>query len=125
MPVGSTALIKAKEHLEKMKARVASMKVKGEEAVGQGISAAEVFGGSIGGGFLDEKFGTDEGDGIKVYKVHGAPVNMLIGAAGLGAAFFDIAGKHGSHLHDLSKGFLAAYGVQVGRAIAKKTDSIT
>jgi hypothetical protein len=122
--MASSALVKAREHLMKMHARVKGMKVKGEEAVGQGISAVEVFGGAVGGGFLDEKFGTDEGDGIKVYKVHGAPVNLLVGAAGLGAAFFDVAGKHAAHLHDVSKGFLASYGVNVGRAIAKKTETV-
>lgn len=122
--MASSALVKAREHLAKLHSRVASLKGKGEEAVGEAVAAVEVFGGALGGGFLDEKMGTLESDGVKVYKVQGVPVNIGLGLAAKAAAFMGVAGKHGKHLHDVGNGFLAAYGVKLGESIAKKTETV-
>jgi hypothetical protein len=119
----SRALVKAREHLARLHQRVQSMKGKGEEAVGEALAAVEVVGGAAAGGFVDEKWGTDDGTGAKVASIHGVPANLLIGVGGKVASFMGIAGKHGKHAHDVSNGFLAAYGVHLGRAAARKAAS--
>lgn len=123
--MASSALVKAKESLAKVHARFGMVRKQAEEKVGMAIDAVECVAGSVGGGFIDEKMGHDEGDGIKVYKLHGFPANLAIGAAGIAAGMMGAAGKHSEHVAGVAKGFLAAYGVNVGRAIAKKTESVT
>ncbi len=117
----SSALTKVREQLEKAKERMTAMRARGEEALGQGLAAVEVFTGAAAGGFVDERFGEDQGDGIKVHKTQGVPTNLLIGAGGKVAAFMGVFGKHAGHGHEIANGFLAAYGTNVGRAVAKKT----
>lgn len=122
--MGSSALVKAREHLSKVHAKVGAMRKQAEEKVGMVIEAAEGTVGAVGAGFIDEKLGADEGDGIKVYKVHGVPANLAIGAAGLAAGVMGAAGKHSEHVAGIAKGFLAGYGYNVGRAVAKKTETV-
>lgn len=122
--MASSALVKAREHLSRLHARVAHLRGKGEEAVGQGIAAAEVVGGAAVAGFIDEKWGTDDGSGVKLATVRGVPATLLIGAVGKGAAFMGVAGKHGGHLHDVSNGLLAGYGYHLGIQAAKKAASV-
>ena len=118
--MASSALVKAREHLARLHQRVKGISAKGEEAVGAGISAALVTGGAAGAGFVDEKFGVDDGTGIKQYVVSGVPVSLLAGIGGHAAAFMGVAGKHGGHVHDVASGALAAYGYNLGRSTAKK-----
>jgi hypothetical protein len=120
--MGSLALVKARDALMSAHNRIKSLKGKGEEATGHLVSAAEVVGGSVAGGFLDERMGTDDGEGVKIHTVHGVPTNLVVGVGGLFAAFMGLAGKHSDHLYDISKGFGAAYGANLGRSIAKKTE---
>lgn len=119
--MASSALVKAREHLAKLHHRVQSLKGKGEEAVGQTVSSALVVGGAAGAGFIDEKWGTDDGTGSKMATLHGVPANLLIGAGGKIAAFMGIAGKHSMHAHDAANGFLAGYGYHLGKAAARKS----
>lgn len=121
--MSSAALVKAKEALEKAREHTKALKAKGEESVGQLVSTGEVFGGSVAGGFLDEKMGVDEGDGVKVHKIQGVPTNLIAGLAGVMASFAGMFGKHSEHAYDLSKGVMAAYGANLGRSLAKKTET--
>jgi hypothetical protein len=116
----SSALVKAREHLARLHGRVQSLKGKGEEAVGETLAAVEVVTGSAAAGFVDEKWGTDDGSGIKVATLHGVPASLLIGGGGKIAAFMGIAGKHSKHAHDLANGFLGGYGYVLGHHTAKK-----
>jgi hypothetical protein len=118
--MASTALVKAREHLARMHRHIQGLKGKGEESVGETIAAVEVVGGAAAAGFIDEKWGTDDGSGIKMALLHGVPANLLLGAGGKIAALAGIAGKHGKHVHDASNGLLAGYGYHLGRAAAKK-----
>lgn len=118
--MASTALVKAREHLARLHQRVQSLKGRGEEAVGETVAAAVTVGGGAAGGFIDEKWGIDDGTGAKMAVVHGVPANLLLGLAAKGGAFMGVAGKHGRHLHDAGNGLLAAYGVHLGRAAARK-----
>jgi hypothetical protein len=122
--MASSALVKAREHLMRMRSHVTNIKARGEEAVGEGLATVEVFGGSVAGGFLDEKMGQDEGDGIKVHRLHNIPTNLILGASAKAAAFLGAAGKHGKHVHDIGNGLLAAYGTTLGRSLAKKTETV-
>jgi hypothetical protein len=117
----STALVKAREHLARLHSRVQSLKGKGEQAVGEAVSTALVAGGAAGAGFVDEKWGTDDGSGAKIAMVHGVPTNLLLGVAAMGATFMGIAGKNSQHGYDAAKGFIAGYTYHLGRAAAKKT----
>ncbi|MDP9002370.1 MAG: hypothetical protein M3O46_19940 [Myxococcota bacterium] len=122
--MSSAALVKAREHLSRMHARVQSLKGKGEEAVGETIAAVEVVGGAAAAGFIDEKWGTDDGSGIKMAHLHGVPANLLLGAGGKLVTFMGIAGKQSQHAHDVSNGFLAGYGYHLGIAAAKKAATV-
>jgi hypothetical protein len=122
--MASSALVKAREHLMRMRSHVSSIKARGEEAVGEGLAAVEVFGGATAGGFLDEKMGQDEGDGIKVHRLHGIPTNLMLGAAAKLTSFAGMYGKHGKHVHDVGNGLLAAYGTTLGRSLAKRTETV-
>jgi hypothetical protein len=121
----SSALVKAREHLARLHNRVQGLKEKGEEAVGETVAAAEVVGGAVAGGFIDEKWGSDDGDGIKLLRLHGVPASLLIGGLGKVGAFMGIAGKSGQHAHDIANGMLASYGVHVGRNLARKVAATT
>jgi hypothetical protein len=121
MATGSTALVKAREHLARLHQRVQSLRGKGEEAVGEGIAAALVVGGAGAAGFIDEKWGTDDGTGAKMAQLHGVPANLLLGIGGKVSAFMGIAGKHSKHVHDAANGLLAGYGYHLGRAAARKS----
>lgn len=122
--MASSALVKARNALATVHARFKGMSARNEERVEHVIEATEGTVGAVGAGFIDEKLGADEGDGIKIHKVHGVPSNLAIGVAGLAAGVMGAAGKHSGHLAGVAKGFLAAYGYNVGRAVAKKTETV-
>lgn len=118
--MASTALATARAHLARLHSRVQSLKGKGEEAVGETLAAVEVVAGSAAAGFIDQKWGTDDGSGMKVATMHGVPASLLIGGGAKIAAFMGIAGKHGKHAHDVANGFLGGYGYVLGHHTAKK-----
>jgi hypothetical protein len=118
--MASSALVKAREHLARMHNRIKGLSAKGEEAVGEGISAALVTGGAGAMGFADAKWGANDGTGNVVMVVQGVPVSLLVGLGGHAAAFMGIAGRHSKHVHDAASGALAAYGYNLGKSMAAK-----
>jgi hypothetical protein len=107
-----------KDQLARVRAGAAKVREHLEGAVPHLIGAAEVFAGGAFGGFIDEKWGTPDEHGIKEHKIAGVPTNLGIGGLLILASAFGIAGKQSHHTWDVGKGFVAAYGVNLGRTMA-------
>lgn len=109
----------AKEQYEKLKARVASMKEKGQEALGHVLQTVEVGGTSFAFGFMRGKMGDQNGD----LDVVGVPASLGTGAAMHVLGFLGIFGKHSEHAHNIGDGAIAEYGAVAGMRLgAEKSD---
>jgi hypothetical protein len=109
----------AKEQYEKLKARVASMKEKGQEALGHVLQTVEVGGTAFAFGFMRGKMGDQNGD----LDVVGVPASLGTGAAMHVLGFLGIFGKHSEHAHNIGDGALAEYGAVAGMRLgAEKSD---
>lgn len=110
----------AKEQYEKLKARVASMKEKGQEALGHVLQTVEVGGTSFAFGFMRGKMGDQNGD----LDVVGVPASLgtAVGMHVLG--FLGIFGKHSEHAHNIGDGAVAEYAAVAGMRLGaeKSTD---
>jgi hypothetical protein len=96
-------------NLATLRARLANMKEKSEEALGHGLQVAETFAASAAAGYLNTKFGTN-GE----HTIQGVPTDLLAGLAlGIGGAA-GMFGKHDGHAVNLGAGLLAAYGYRLG-----------
>jgi hypothetical protein len=102
-------------NLERVKAHMAKVKEKGEEAIGQGIQLAEVAGAAGIAGYVNAKFGTDTGNELQI---KGVPADLLTGIGLHALAFLGGAGKHATHAHNVADGLVAAYAYRAGVAAA-------
>lgn len=119
--MASSALTKARDALMKAHSHVTKLRGHGEAAMGEALRSAEGVVGAAGMGYVDEKYGVDNGDGIKQATItNHVPTSLGVGILGKALAFMKIAGKHSEHVHGLASGVLDAWGYNLGRAAAKK-----
>lgn len=95
---------------EKLKARVASLKEKSTEALGQVLQTVEVGGSAFAFGFMRGKMGDDNGE----LDVVGIPASLGAGVLLHGMGFLGLFGKHSEHAHNLGDGAIAEYGAIAG-----------
>jgi hypothetical protein len=100
----------ASSKLEAFKARLATMREKGQEQIGHAFQAVEVAGTAFAFGFARGKMGDENGD----LDVLGIPAS---GAAFLGLhalGFLGVFGKHAEHVHNVADGAGAEYAAVAG-----------
>src|SRR6185437_11141763 len=95
----SQSITTVRRQLASARSALSKAREKVEGVVPQVVSTAEVFGGSVGGGFIDEAYGTPDANGIKEHKIMNVPTNLGVGGALVVAGAVGLAGKHGSHLY--------------------------
>jgi hypothetical protein len=95
---------------EKLKARVATMREKGQEAIGTVLQTVEVGGTAFGFGFMRGKMGDAQGD----LDIVGIPASLGTAVAMHGLGFMGVFGKHSEHAHNIGDGALAEYGAVQG-----------
>lgn len=104
---------------EKLKARMATWKEKGQETLGSVLQTVEVGGTAFAFGFMRGKMGDQNGD----LDVVGVPASLGAGLALHGLGFLGVFGKHSEHAHNLGDGAIAEYGaVQGMRMGAARSD---
>ena len=105
-----------------MHQRLASVKEKAEETMGQAIQVAETVGAAGAMGYVNAKMGKD-GE----FRVGNVPLDLGLAAAGLGMALFGALGKYGEHGVNLAAGCGAAYAYRMGEKMGTqaKTSGVT
>lgn len=105
---------------EKLKARMASWKEKGQETLGNVLQTVEVGGTAFAFGFMRGKMGDQNGD----LDVVGVPASLGSAVALHGLGFLGVFGKHSEHAHNLGDGALAEYAAVQGMKLgaSKSTD---
>jgi hypothetical protein len=109
MAFDTRSLTKAKEYVERVQQRMARMREKSEEVIGEGIAAAEVAGTAFGLGYANARFG--ERGSLQMF---GVPVDLGVAVAMHGLAFAGGLGKYAEHGHNIGTGALACYAYRTG-----------
>lgn len=104
---------------EKLKARVANMKEKGQEALGSVLQSAEVGGSAFAFGYMRGRMGDDNGE----FDVVGIPASLGAAVAFHGMGFLGLFGKHSEHAHNLGDGALAEYAAVAGMRMGNAKSS--
>jgi len=102
-----------------IKSKYDAMRAQSNEMVREVLSIAEVAGGALGFGFLNQRYGNDA-SGTE-YQLFGAPVDLLAGIGLHLMAWFDLGGKYNEDLHMLGNAGLAAYGYRLGETLGKQS----
>lgn len=95
---------------ERLKARVETLKEKGQEAIGSVLQTAEVAGTAFAFGFMRGKMADVEGN----LDVVGIPASLGASIALHGLGFLGVFGKHSEHAHNLGDGAIAEYAAVAG-----------
>lgn len=95
---------------ERLKARVETLKEKGQEALGSVLQSAEVGGAAFAFGFMRGKMADTDGN----LDVVGIPASLGASIALHGLGFLGVFGKHSEHAHNLGDGALAEYAAVAG-----------
>lgn len=103
---------------ERLKARVETLKEKGQEALGSVLQTAEVGGTAFAFGFMRGKMADQDGN----LDVVGIPASLgsSIGLHALG--FLGVFGKHSEHAHNLGDGALAEYATVAGMRMGTRNE---
>jgi hypothetical protein len=92
----------------------------GKSTTGKVLETLEVGAGAVGVGVLAGRLQTTSIGST------GVPLGLALGFAGHAAAFFDLAGKYGEHLHNVSNGaiagWLAMWGAGQGMQMRQKAN---
>lgn len=100
------ALAKSKENIEEI----------AQHSVGTLVVGVTAF----AGGFADQRFGTDAGDGVPEHRVGGLPTTLIAGAGAFGATVLGGFGKMSHIGYDAAKGAVGAYMATLGRHAGAK-----
>lgn len=83
-------------------AKLAKVRGKTEEKVGEVFKLAETVGGALAVGYFRGKYG-------EVQVGPGVPIEAVVGGALSLAAFVDLPGRYSEHLHNLGNGILGSW----------------
>ena len=103
----------AKEALTRAKHAMGRVREKAEEAIGSGLEVAEVGGTAFGFGYVNGRWGGDEGE----MKVFGLPVDLGVGIALTGVSMFGGFGKYAEHGVNVGAGAIASYAYRAGHQL--------
>lgn len=94
---------------ERTKARMASMKAKAEEALGEAVATVE----TVGAGFLGAYGRGRFGEGGR-WEVAGVEATLAAGVILHATGFLGLFGRYDEHAHNIGNGLLTEYAVTKG-----------
>jgi len=114
--ITDTQLARVQGVMNKAKDKASKARAKAQEKMGDVIATGEAVGAAAAMGFIRGKM---EKDG-KQFVIPGTTIDieLLVGLAGVGSAFFDLFGKYDKDVLNMSNGILAHYSGQVFRKFA-------
>lgn len=105
-------IARMKTRYEGLMKRADGIRKKGESAVENLVSAAEVSGSAFALGLVQGRYGP--------VSVVGVPLDLALGAGLHAAGFLGLAGKASGHLHAFADGALASFFFTLGRGTGAK-----
>ena len=109
---------KVRDIAERVTNKLATMREKTEEVMGQAIQAVEVTGTAAAFGYVNERYGTN-GE-LAIPGLVAVPVDLAVFFGGHLLAFTGTMGKYGEHGHNIADGAGAAYGYRLGAKLGRE-----
>jgi hypothetical protein len=121
-PVKQSKLAAASAKLQRFQAQIAKGKEAGTMVVKNLVTQLEVTASAGMTGFSDQKWGTDDGTGIKQHVLNGVPTAALVAAALDVTAGFGMFGEYQRDAFSLASGALGSFASTAGRKLAVKLE---
>ena len=99
---------------ESLLRRAKSKMVEHKHMIGELVGAAESFSAPLLVGIAEGRLASD---GSGAVQIAGVPLTLGLGVAGAAISASGVADEYGSHIGNMSKGLLGAYGVELGRQL--------
>ena len=99
---------------ESLLRRAKSKMIEHKHMIGELVGAAESFSAPLLVGIAEGRLAAD---GSGAVQIAGVPLTLGLGVVGAAISASGAADEYGSHLGNMSKGLLGAYGIELGRQL--------